>query len=341
MNDPVAALVRETMADASWLAHRYDPGHDAVHFVAAPREQRRTVPFLTDENLPEAARPRVLRRLDVAQAPAGSVHFIFHSAYCCSTLLAACFDLPGKSLALKEPQFLNDMVGWRQRGAPPQQMAQVLDEGLALLARPFTPGEAAVIKPSNIVNGLAQPLLAIRPGSRAILLHAPVRAFLTSIARKGLWGRLWVRELFMAQLADGLVADLGIDDSQWLRQSDLQIAAIGWLAQQRLFHRLLERWPERLRSLDSEVLVARPAEAMRAAGQLYGLTLDEAAIAASIAENFARDTKTGDAFAAGQREADRKAGEAAHADEIDKVTAWIEAVAQANGLALNLPNALI
>jgi hypothetical protein len=333
-----ADVVGRVSQEPAWLAHRYDPGHDAIHFIDASLDARRAVPFLNDENLPGFKLPTVVRRSEAMahQAQPGKVHFVFHSAYCCSTLLAACFDLPGKALALKEPQLLNDMVGWRHRGAQPQALAQVMNDALTLLARPFEPGEVAVIKPSNIVNGLAEALLATRPESTAILLHAPLRSFLTSIARKGLWGRLWVRELFVTQLADGLV-DLGFDNESWLRQSDLQIAAVGWLAQQRLFHRLLQRWPERLRSLNSEVLVADPGPVLRHAAALFGVTVDDRAIAQMIADNFARDTKTGETFSQGQRDAAREAGEAAHRDEIDKVCIWAEAVAAANGLKLDLP----
>lgn len=340
MSSPETSIAKLTLDDANWLAHRYDPGHDCVHFVAADRALRQSVPFLTDEYLPGHSSPRVLRRAELGLAK-GPVNFIFHSAYCCSTLLAGCFDLPGRALALKEPMLLNDMVGWRQRGAPQQNLAAVLDHSLALLARRDAPGEVAVIKPSNIVNGLAHAMLSLRPDSRAILLHAPLRAFLTSIARKGLWGRLWVRELFVAQRADGLVDGLGFEDHEWIRQSDLQIAAIGWLAQQRLFQQLLARWPDRLRSLDSEVLVAQPELALGAAADLFGVTVEEAAIAASIQANFGRDSKTGNAFAAGQRETDRRAGEAVHADEIDKVCIWAEAVAKTVGFDLKLPHSLI
>ena len=69
-----------------WLAHRYDEGHDAVHFVRAPRDLRRSIPFLTDEYLNLDDAPTIVRRTDaLATVPGGTpTHFIFHSAYCCS-----------------------------------------------------------------------------------------------------------------------------------------------------------------------------------------------------------------------------------------------------------------
>src|SRR5437763_16680188 len=171
---------------------------------------RRSVPFLTDEHLPSAEGPLVVRRkesLAVTGTPS-AIHFLFHSAYCCSTLLANAYDAEGVASSFKEPAILNDLVGWRHRGGDPARVAEVLDDSLRLLARPFDEGEASVVKPSNVVNALAPAMLAMRPQAGCVLLHAPLRVYLGSIAGKGLWGRLWVRDLLMKQLKDGLI-DLG------------------------------------------------------------------------------------------------------------------------------------
>ena len=325
-----------------WLAHRYDDGHDAVQFVQAERALRRSVPFLIDEHLPGAKTPLVLSRQD-ALAQAGQpapVHFIFHSAYCCSTLLVRALDVPGRASGLSEPQILNDMVGWRHRGGAPARVGEMLHNSLALLARPFEAGEACVIKPSNIVNGLAEGMMKLRPDSRCVLLHAPLRSFVTSIARKGMWGRLWVRELLSRQLTDGLVR-LGFEPREHLLHTDLQAAAVGWLAQQKLFAALAAQWPERVRTLDSETLVQRPADSLRACSELFCLAVTEVEVATSVADVFSRNAKDGSAFAPSQREADRRAGEELHAEEIEKVTVWAEAVATTANVPMSLPAPLL
>jgi len=175
------------LRDPEWLAHRYDSNHDAFHFRRVPRDIRREVPFLTDMHLGEEAAPLVLSRTasreSVEPAP---VHFLFHSAYCASTMLVQAIDQPGIASGLSEPVLLNDMVGWRRRGAAPRDHARVMDDALAMLARPLTAGEAVIIKPSNIFNPLARGALTLRPGAHAILLYAPLRVFLLSVARKAL-----------------------------------------------------------------------------------------------------------------------------------------------------------
>ncbi len=331
------------IAEPRWLAHRYDPGRDAVHMIAADRATRRAATFLTDEFLPTATAPFVVpRRAAIAAIPrVDPVHFIFHSAYCCSTLLAQALDRDGFASTLREPMILNDLVGWRHRGGNPAQIGAVLDDTLTLLARAFVPGEAVIIKPSNVVNALAPTMLTIRPEARAVLLYAPLRVFLTSIARKGMWGRLWVRELLAKQLADGMV-DLGFAPEDYFRLTDLQVAAVGWIAQADLFAALARDFPGRVRSLQSERLVAEPRAALAAICALYGLPADTVTIdALAGSDAFARNAKDGNAYRATDRTREQVDGATLHADEIDKVLIWAEAVARGAGVALDPPAPLL
>lgn len=332
-----APSVTAIVDDAEWLAHRYDPGHDAFHFRRVSRATRAGVPFLTDLHLGEEASPAIVRRADCHDAAAGArtpVHFLFHSAYCASTMLAQTLDQPGVSSSLSEPLLLNDMVGWRRRGANPRDHARVMDDALAMLGRGFTAGEAVVIKPSNIFNPLARGALMLRPDARAILLHAPLRAFLLSVARKGMWCRLWCRELLEGYLADGFV-QLGFEARDYFRQSDLQVAAVGWLAQQQAFAALIEWAPGRVASLDSEVLTRDPVAAIAAAMDHLGLAGDRNATASHPA--LGRNSKSGASFTKGERQRDLAAAETAYGEEIVQVVGWAEAVAAQAGIPLTLP----
>lgn len=332
--------LRPLVADPAWLAHRYVESKDAVQFLKVTRAQHAAATFITDDHLP-AGLERVERsRSDaVAAAPAPApIHFVFHSAFCCSTLIARAFDRPAASTALKEPLILNDMVGWRRRGAAPRLVAEVTDGVLTLLARPFEAGEAVIIKPSNIVNGLIPLLMARRPDARALFLHAPLPLFLTSVAKKGLDGRLWVRELLGGFRRDGIVQRLGFDDEALFGQTDLQVAATGWLAQQALFADLLPRLGGRALSLDSETLLDSPAEAMSALARHFALAppSEEA-----VTQAFGRNSKSGESFGRTDRDAEYAAASEAHRDEIDKVARWAAVVAERTGIPLQLGSPLI
>jgi hypothetical protein len=254
-------------------------------------------------------------------------------------VLARAFDLPGAAMGLKEPVLLNDLVGWSHRGGTPRDIAPVLDAGLALLARPFGPGEAVIIKPSNITNGFAPAMLTMRPAARALLLHAPLEVYLGSIAKKGMEGRLWVRELLVKQLRDGLHS-FGYAGEDYLGMTDLQVAAIGWLAQHALFTRMVgEFGADRVRTIDSETLMAAPEAAMQALSRLFDVPLDAAAVVAGPA--FTTHSKFGSNFGAAARDAEIRTSAGAYAEEITKVSFWAGKVAETAGLSLVLPAGLL
>jgi hypothetical protein len=336
--------IEEAARNPEWIVHRYDPGHDAMHLLPITRAEQRKATFLTDEYLPAGRDPIVIRRKDaIAAAPATApIHFVFHSAFCCSTLIARAFDLPGRSMGLKEPVILNDIIGWRRRGGQGPDMAEVLDDSLRLLARPFGTDESVVVKPSNAINALIAPILTLRPNACALLLHAPLRTYLGSIARKGIDGRLWVRTLLLGLLDDKLV-DLGFSPRDHLSQTDLQVAAVGWLAQQALFARIVAQFgPARIRTLDSATLMADPAIAMAALGRLFRLPLSDDELAAIVTgPAFTSHSKDGSAFGTAERASVEQDGVTLHSDEIEKVIVWTQAVASAAGIPLDPPAPLI
>ena len=198
-----------------------------------------------------------------------------------------------------------------------------------------------MIKPSNLFNPLAPAALALRPRAHAVLLHAPLRTFLASVASKGLEGRLWVRDLWSKLL--GLGAEpFGFQSEELFRHTDLQVAALAWLTQHRAFAELALRYPDRVRTMSSATLLASPARALAGVAHHYGLALDEAAVhRIASGPNFTRHAKTGDAFDVQAREGLHRAAVEANADEIDKVEHWVLMVADTVRLPLDLPNPLL
>lgn len=323
--------------DARWIAHRYERVRDEMHYRFVPRDKHGDFPFLTDEYVgampvAQLSRTEAVAAVAETQAP---LRLIFHSAFCASTLLCRAFDRPGLAMGLSEPAILNDIVGIRRRReADPKQVAQLLDEAMRLLARPWQADEAAVVKPSNILNPLAAAMLALRPEAKAVLLHAPLPVFLASVARKGMWCRLWARELLEGLLADGVV-DLGFAAEDYFRLTDLQVAAVGWLAQHKLFADVQARFGDRVMRVESEAMLAEPQDHVERVARHFGLAVD-AGMASDIAAGpaFSRHSKFGQAFDADARAAERAMAQAAHGDEIAKVGEWARAVGNAAGVTL-------
>jgi len=291
---------KELAEDACWLPHRLVDGGRALRFIRADRAAQRAATFLDDESLGEAA-----ARIDALAATMAALpmpgpapmHFIFHSAFARSTLLARAMDLPGVAMGLKEPIILNDAA---QLHGQRRLARDVLALALRLLARPLAAGEAVIVKPSNVVNGLMPTLMALRPDARALLLYRDLPGYLRSVARKGMFGRIWARRMALQLRADAPF-DAGFSEADRFAHTDLQVAALGWLIQHGQFAALAKAMPERVRLLDAAALAGDAREAFAAALRWFGLALDDATIDAVVrGPAFAEDSKRiGERFGGG------------------------------------------
>jgi hypothetical protein len=328
--------------DGRWLAHRYVEDQDRLRFRWFPREAHRAITFLSDEEVGagpahDLARGEFLARAVAARRPAPAM--IFHSAFCCSTLLVRSLDLPGIASGYSEPMILNDVAGLALRRGDPRQVAAAMDAALHALARPLGAGELTVVKPSNVVNALAPLVLALRPDARVLLLHARLETFVGSVARKEIEGRLWVRELFWKLTRLGLIARFGLGEEELFRLTDLQVAALCWLAQHGLFADLAMKYPGNVRTLESGRLMADPAAALRALGAHFEIEIDAARIAAGRA--FNSHSKDGRPFDARARAEEEARGTSLHAREIEVVLRWAGKMAEHAGIVMELPAALV
>lgn len=339
----------ELLNDACYLAHRYDEVNDAFRFLSVPRDVHRQCTFITDEHLPNVDQFQAVPRSEVAQtAPkTAPIHFIFHSAYCCSTMLARAFDIEGVSMGLKEPVVLNDMIGWRRRGAETTKQLRVINESLTLLSRPFGKDRAVIIKPSNICNPLAIEMLQMRTEAKALLLFAPIEGFLKSIAKKEMWGRIWVRDVLIGTLKDGYAVG-GFSQDELLQLTDLQVAAIGWLSQHALFAKIIDAiGSDRVKTLDSDTFLAQSPETIAALSDFYGLNLSAAEVnmvvqgPAFTSHSKLDQVKRGEIFDAARRDQEQQKVAQVHGAEIDMVATWTKAVAESQGIELNIGSRLL
>lgn len=329
--------LQSVLADPQWLPSHWDRPGAALQFAWLPRDRQRELTFLADEYLREIDPPLAIfpiSQFDLAQPSTSPVHYIVHAAFCCSTLLTRALDIPGASMGLKEPQILNDLAGGlRTRALPPELLELVV----RLLARPFSAGEAVVVKPSNVANLLAPALLDTDERSHALFLHAPLPRFLRSVADKGLWGRRWARRVYPLVRGDtGL--DLGLSLDEQFELTDLQVSALAWLMQQTQGAALLARFPDRVRWLDSEHFLRERAATIAALGAHFGLSIDE---------RKSRDIAQGPAFSTHSKELGRgfdpdeplrpRLSVAIIDEEVAMVVKWTQTVAAHAGISMDLP----
>jgi hypothetical protein len=329
------------LADPDWIPHTFDQPGDRLDFVRLAADDRDSLPFLAEEYVGRGFEHRILPWREVmAAAPAGDalpVHFIFHSGFCCSTLLASALAAGGGLSVLREPDILMN-VAQRMLRDPGAANVQRMEVALRLLARPARRGDrAAVIKPTCFANNLTEKLLQSRPGSRAVLIHSDLGAFLRAVAKKGMWGRIWCRKLYL-QLSGWTDLRLEFGDSERFILSDLQVAALCWILHARHFRQLAARHgKERLLLLHSDDLVADPAGALRLVSGLFELGWEESTISAvGAGEVFGTHSKSAERFGPEERAEEHERTLEAHREEIEMVSQWANKVAEAFATPLDL-----
>jgi hypothetical protein len=247
-------------SDPGLFLHDLDPNAGRAGFVRAGRAALSGEPFLDHRwraaEAVDAAAPLV--ELEGLALETPRINFIWHTSYCASTLLAACLDQPGLSLALKEPRALVILAAMKRSGRLDGAQGQGLARAVfALLGRRFEAGEQILIKPSNGANTLIGEAAAATRG-RMLLLYSDCESFVLSMARQGRVGFAHVRDRFRSLAAEGHPA------ARWpaadlLRLTDLELAALVWRMQMDALEAASVRLGDRARSLDCRLLMEDPA----------------------------------------------------------------------------------
>ncbi len=335
------ADLRALVDDPAWLPHIYHPARDELGFAYVPREMRERVVFLDPRhmpNLPIGMAP-VAELHDVIPRQVAAPHFIFHTAFCCSTLLARALEHPGVATAVREPFVLVALGQSSTMAVPAGRVRRALDVVLALLSRPLVPGERQIIKPSNTGNLIARDALELRPQAKALLLYSTLEDYLASTAGNEA-ARSFATTVFPLFRFLPPQAEIAAQPAGF----DLYTPALVWLKQVALFGQLVRRFgADRVRTLNSATFLAHKADTLVRAAQFLELEADESLWRATAAGPlFAQHAKApGRPFDEYERRARHDEVRTAHAHEIDAAVRWTEAIAASKSLPLTLGDTLL
>lgn len=240
--------------------------------------------------------------------------YIFHGAFCGSTLLARYLERPGISFSYREPAVLttlNYQLAAADLGAFGRA---VVSAAVVLLTRTPEPGEIAVIKGSDVVSASADSILAGHPGSRGVHISADLEAFVIAcLANDG--RRAWARG--RAELLTSWTYGRELAGAPC--RSDAEAAACVWLVHQRGAERM------GLHRLTLEELVEHPVDVARAVARRLDLPEDR------IGENVERileeplHAKSAEPYSAVEHRARAARARVRLGRELDEARGWIEA----------------
>jgi hypothetical protein len=298
-----AHVSSRTYEDSSFLDHRMSP---------VPTETK-------------GAAINVVNRL--LQSDGRPANYIFHSAFCCSTLFSNCLQSVSNSLVLKEPKALGnlaDALAHNQKSDRfnRQHWRAVLAPGLRLLEKTYPGQRGVIIKPANSANNLMEDILALRP-SRTLFMYGGLKEFLLSNL-KGLDESRYMVPLFLARLypLTDYAKKSQIADVQSL--DHLQQCAVLWHAQLYHFSRLTAE-NDSVRYLAASDFLQEPESVVRRALEYFDLPWDTEQLS-QLAESgpLSRHSKSGDSFDSEARENENAAISAQHASELQDTLSWMD-----------------
>lgn len=323
-------LVERILSNYDWFPNHLDINSGKVEMVNVSREQIATTTFLADPGFPPTNIERQvcsLSSLAQAMTPTSSLPpaYIFHSAFCCSTLLARALDFPGKVRSLKEPKITMDIADYiRRTGRVPEHIKVAKN----LLTRVEDAHEKTLIKPTNMANNLLLYNTPLLDKSPILFLYGSLRGFLISVLKKGEEGRFMTRRMYTI-LAQDPTRFKDIPTQQLVTLTDLQIASMVWLLQTEIFESKLTSCHDgRMASLHCDIFLAKPAACLSAINRHFSLNLSsDDLVQLASSEVLNRDSKKqGANYNATERQLESEKIEKEYGTTLDRICQWTDSL---------------
>jgi hypothetical protein len=308
----------------------------------------------------------LIDRGEEIEGSASRIAYLFHTAFCGSTLLASCLDRPGACLSYKEPLSLAQLslakpCTERPRAMTDAEWSRLSRSTVGLLSKVFQPSEVALVKPANPCVGTIPELLsASRTPARAILLYSNLTDFLCSILKsdgRRRWARVGLDWTWQATPSHRFLPRIDKKDIP-----DEAAGAYVWLWQMYAYLDACESMGCAVRSLDCDLFFARPADTLAAAADFLSLSLSveemseitsgqafrtyskaglEETGLGRLLRRLGLPLRTGEEFDARKRRSLLQETAARHQDEIERGLAWARSVTGERPIPATLPNPLL
>ena len=334
--------------DFRWFAENFDLARKSLSFVFTDRQTLAAQPFLDYRWKTDRLAHREMS-LDAAvssfapDAPPPHLNFIWHTSFCCSTLIAKALDLPGHNLSLCEPQILVPLADLKRAG-------MFVGNGLSprlpeivfrLLARVPDRDTSVTVKPSNFANILIGDAARATRG-KALFLYSDLESFLISVAKSGIPLLKYARRLF-SNIAGNSGRALPWASHEIFQMTDLEIAALVWHMQIGEFRRdwpLFE--PGRAASLDCDVFLADLVAPLAKLDAFFGLGLGadhiERVLSGPLLRSHAK--AAGQPYDAGRRSEEKAAVRKRLGADLERVIEWSYKACSGTPQGAPLPNAI-
>lgn len=327
----IVAPLEELLEKPRYFPIHVDFAHDRLVLLETTRKRLAATPFL-DGRAEFADGDAISVSLSDAlasgwHAPAEPDRFIFHVAFCGSTLLSTLLDVPGRSFAAREPQVLVGLANAKGRISN-ARLRPTLELVSGLLRRQWRAGERSLCKPSNWANNLLPELSASTHPKRALFITNDPRDYLHALFRGGR-----ERMEYVIRCTHHLLQGLPDRDMLWQQacaevssgvETAARLALIALHLQLHLFDAALRSGASgdaEMVSLDD--IEADPLGACLVAAEVLELDIPRAQLEAAVAARLGSYAKSpGREFSPEARRAENAQVEVAYGAIIDRVLDW-------------------
>ena len=196
--------------------------------------------------------------------------FIFHTAFCGSTLMSQALDQVFNCLCLREPELLGGILFYIRSKVSTEEKTVWFERLLNLMSRRYSPEQSVVIKANDYANPVMNDILEWKPEIPVLFMYTPLNEFIAGCLKADN-RRNWIADRYnsiKSMLPDSLEA---INKQKIDESSHGEMAAVYWSYNVSQFLKAVSSGAKNLKSLDFKDMLANPVEAIKVSGQLFDL----------------------------------------------------------------------
>ena len=226
-----------------------------------------------------------------AAPPPKPVHFIFHFAFCGSTLLGRGLDFPGYTMVYKEPYILHQVSHFLRFPSLHNLPAEaLLSLSLSAVQRTFSPSETPIVKVTDSCANLVESCLNRHHQSTGIVLYNTLDTFLLATL-KAPERRRFIRSHIFRAAYD--LKSAGIELTFKPDQlSDAELSGYIWFSLMHRYQALLQNPELSLKSLSMDRLTQEPTAVLKLLNTFMALNIPDSELEQMVTEGaFSTDSK--------------------------------------------------
>lgn len=263
----IQKLFEALMGSPQLFLHQIDWEKSNCLFIEADPAFYRDEAFLDDRVLTAERVGGWMPLRDVAakvaepQAEMPQCDFIFHIGHCGSTLVSRMLGHCEPVLSLREPTTLRGLaeqellLGGPESPMSEEEFTAALEMVYRLLARRFEGQTQVIVKATSFCSSLGPRLMALNPGSRALLMGMAPEVYVTAMLGAGEYVRDVQRTAAHRQSAlSRLVGEINIELAGL---SDTALVTLSWATEMLNLQQILaDAGPERAQYVDFDAFLA-------------------------------------------------------------------------------------